>query len=436
MSRSRSPVSQRCPDHEGKPFVFYCRSCESLACSVCVLEMHRDHTEQVDEAKDALQHHMIRIKDLYEEANVHLEEAQNLLDETNSTVCKLKMNKELAEKRISNYFQKMRSILVDRENHFINAVRRSADEKKQAMKAQHDSASDLVHGLIQCVKGLGDLSSRSSDIMVLTEERTMAAELERMVWLLRDLKDSEVIDTRVTLPCIEDQNFEKVCRLVGDLSFRVCPPECCGMQVDSPSSPRRTPPIPPKPPSKERTTTDPCNAEISSARPLDHRRTKSSNSSFGVTCPVSPPPIPPKLPEKPQSELPPWLLDYKKQSEEKKNNLPKVASDYEPLPPSSPKSPSSPNPARKPPKPKPRKILAKDSSNSNPIQKIPSPMENVVCNGLPMNEFHVNIDPPTPVNEMESGPSLRVYEIVLRQMIDPCTRTKAGVYPSSVCVGK
>ncbi len=495
--RARSPSSARCVEHEGRPFEFYCRSCKTLGCSTCVLNEHRDHTTDVCDAPDVLPEHLNKLKALYEEASTHLEVAQDLMDAMTESIGKLKENKDCAEKRIRNYFHKMRNILVDREHHFINKVRRNAEEKKKISSEARKPVTDLFQGLVVSVKKLWDLSTREGDIMILKEEKGLSEELERTVKLLKELQHSNEITnpiTTVTLPCIEDQNFEKICRLVGDPTFgHACPPDC-GERSPLARSPNSVdlvpvlapPPLPPKPSLKKRTSTDSSEGNFST-RPDNHPRSRSSiefHDPSKMVLPLTPPPVPPRSPMLKKSNcLPQWILDYKEQLNKENEEL---------LPagniPDANKSPvrQTTTALMKPPRPKPRTNLPKQKNEETVYEKS-KPI--ATSNGvrpydLKLEKLKISVNPPTPDDEMsrsfsnsniqpepqttrahsgsyrsdtlvitDSGssqpethtttptatpdsspptsPTLRVYEIPLKQNIK-----KAPAYPSGVCAGK
>ena len=471
---SRSPIAMRCSDHDGKPFEFYCRSCESLGCSMCVLVTHRDHTNEVSDALEAIPDHLTRVKSLYEEASIHLETAQEVLDDTASTIGKLKENKDCAERRIRNYFQRMRNILIDREHHFINTVRRNAEGRKKSSSNVRKSVSDLMQGLVVCVKELWDLSTRTEggDIMVLKEEKRLSDRLKEVVKLLKELQNCDEIsypNTTITLPCVEDHNFEKVCRLVGDPWFKTCSPNCSNDFACSPehnASILAPPPIPPRP--KSRTSTDPHSINLT--RPARSKSTCENpvSTSPDLSVSVTPPPVPPRSPVMTnKSHIPQWILDYKeklnKENEQMDDNNDQSINDensktYSIL-------------LKKTPTPKPRKVNAnaKQQTGVSIYEKPTTAKTNgMSLADLKLNELKINIDPPTPKSEQvasfyeprsdsdsrsnsrpssrsddshsgsrsgsqsdDSPGTLQVYEILLKQNVK-----KAPVYPSGICVGK
>ena len=415
--RARSPSSERCVEHEGRPFEFYCRSCQTLGCSTCVLEAHRDHTTNVCDAPDVLPEHLNKLKALYEEASTHLEVAQDLMDAMTESIGKLKENKECAEKRIRNYFHKMRNILVDREHHFINIVRRNAEEKKKISTEARKPVTDLFQGLVVSVKKLWDLSTREGDIMILKEEKILSEELERTVKLLKELQNSSEITnpvTTITLPCIEDQNFEKICRLVGDPSFgHTCPPDC-GERSPLARSPKSVdnvpvlfpPPLPPKPSVKKWTNTDDALPEEDDIplRPANHPRSKSSIDFHDPSKRARPPPpVPPRSPMlKKSNRLPQWILDYKDQLNKENEELsPSGNTSDSNKSPTAPQTKSLSTALMKPPLPKPRTNLPKQKKEEESVYE----KSIVTSNGvrpydLKLENLKINVNPPTPDDEM------------------------------------
>lgn len=453
---------------------------------MCVLLVHRDHTTEVSEAADVLPEHMNNLKNLYEEASTNLELAQEMMDNSAAAIAKLKENKEMAERRIRSYFQRVRSILVDRENYFINTVRKSAEEKKIVSCNVRKSVSELFQSLMFCVKGLWDLSCREeADILLLKEEQKLIGELEMSVKTLKELQKKDELlnpDTTITLPCIEDCNFEKMCRVVGDPSFTACPPECTSGTSNNTSPLPGTagdrsflltpPPLPPKLPVKERTSTDPYEDSVL-LRPDTHPR---SNSSIELTEPAvnevlstTPPPVPPRSPKQTKkSNLPQWLLDYKEKAD-KENNRRKSevikrdgSNNVIPLKKTSSDNPpddrnggekilaveSTPNQSTNhKPKPKPRQSLPnRTQQRSDSIYEIPvsSKRNNSVPHSILLSKLNGDnyksrlvspvIEKPEPdsrtslfSNESEQIP---VYEILLKR-----TFGKGPFCPSGVCVG-
>lgn len=495
---SRSPGPMRCSEHEGKPYEFYCRQCKSLACSMCVLLVHRDHTTEVSEAADVLPEHMESLKGLYKEASAHLETAQDMMDNSAASIAKLKENKEFAEKRIHSYFQRVRNILVDRENHFINTIRRNAEEKKKASSNVRRSLSELFQSLMFCVKGLWELSSRDeADIMLLMEEEKLVAELEKATKTLKDLQKKDELlnpDATITLPCIEDRNFEKICRMIGDPSFTTCPPDCCSTAAAPFSNGGiggnnerlfllTPPPLPPKVPVKERTSTDPHveSNHILLTRPDSHPR---SNSSIELTESVTeslesvtaPPPVPPRSPK--QSKKPPlpqWLLEYKEKADKENrkstevrngdiarvpmkktssDNVPDVVCNDNGPHESVTESQLTPPPQHRP-KPKPRQSLpckVHQQQRSDSIYEIPvsSKRNKSIPNSILLSKLDTDnlksrivppvIEKPEPNSRTSSGSSstsnectdqIPVYEILLKRNLK-----KGPFCPSGVCVGE
>ncbi len=432
---------------------------------MCVLVSHRDHTTEVSDASEALPEHLTRLKKLYEEANAHLETAQEMMDSTATTISKLKENKDCAEKRIRGYFQRMRNILIDREHLFINAVRHNAEERKTASSNTRKSISDVLQGLVLCVKELWDLSNRHGDILVLKEEKLLSARLKELSKLLKEFENSNEIynpNTTITLPCIEDQNFEKICRLVGNPSFRTCSPNCNNdfIPMTSPEYNNdlriiNPPPVPPRP--KGMTSLDPQQNTLSN-RPSDHPRSRSSIDTYSNdVIPVTPPPIPPRSPVRSRrNQLPQWLLDCKdKMNKENANNRGSNSSRSN----SNLQLTIDDNDTniiilKNVPKPKPRQQKINQSDYETPV--ITTKKANgITLSDLRLNELKINVDPPTPKSEQiasisepilrsqshspsssrsgsqsDDSSTLQVYEILLKQNIK-----KSPVYPAGVCLG-
>lgn len=447
----------KCSDHDGKSLDFYCTSCKDIACSSCLLTQHREHSHSVVEASEVLSSHMTELRDLVEQANAHLEGAENIMDNMAGSVRTLRENKDRAEQRIRNYFSRMRNILVDREHHFINKLRQSTEEKKMAFGDTRKSVKDAMTGMIKCVKILADLSQREDDIIVLREERSVVSELNRLIEVMNEVKGTIEQDTSVTIPCLEDHNFEQVCRMVGDPHFRVCAPGCVNSpaSIPVPSSPKNSPldipnddqsskppPIPPRPVVKDRRAqTDPN--ETISLRSPDHPRSYSQlpNTNDDERVPIRrsesvsppPPPIPPRSPRS-TKELPSWLLEYQQQQKHqerdedvKDDQLVNGHDESYKVTPS----------VGKPPIPKPRQKLLIKNQLSSPIGYIETdkeddgryqPFTKLSDTSNPV----VNVNPPTPSTEVIGFP---VVEITSRQLLGPNQQKGSVVYPCGVCIG-
>lgn len=297
--------SIKCEAHPTQSLEFFCQVCSDVICMSCVLSpQHRAHSDNITDMDSALSDHQARLEISISQANGCLQGAENVMDNLARCVEELKGNRSRAEQKIKRYFHRMRSILVDREHQFISLLRQNVDEKRKMVTERRKKAKETTDGIITGLKSLTDLTNRN-DVMILREAAPILDLLSKHIDAINSHNDKFDFDSSVTMPCFEDPNFEKVCRLVGDPNYRVC--DCHLSESESVSgdqnetiSSTSPPPVPPRLSIKD--TID----FLSPPSPTG------SNASDVDSMDDVPPPLPPKSPKK-KRKIPQWIEDYKVQ---------------------------------------------------------------------------------------------------------------------------
>lgn len=414
----------KCTSHPSQTLDFYCEECYTLACTSCVLSSaHRAHSHNVTDISIALPIHRERLHDYITEANGCLQGAENMMDNSASSVHMLQENCKRAESKIQKYFYRMRTILTDRERHFSSLLKRSVSEKKKTMTEERKSIKVSLANIIDGLKSLDELSKRrEEDISVLQDDFPVISKLKGHMQLVHQQVDSDIsnFDTTVTMPCFEDQNFEKICRRVGDPGYRVCPHNCARLSGFSPLISKRNGSIESLPPVPPRLSSG--GHRLKSTESLSPRPTSSGGSETELSesgdidvfrAETPPPPIPPKSPAHAR-KWPQWMEDYKKQLEVEKEKTSEEG-----------KENGVPGGQRD-----------KEDGVVRPVPKVRSKLSKV-----PVLDFigsphstRVMVQPPTPVSpDILIEPSL---EVTTRMMLGQAESKEDKLSPCGICIGK
>ena len=342
----------KCSLHQSYPLEYYCEECHDLVCTSCVLSLqHRTHSAKINDVTAVLPSHIDKLQEFINQANGHLQGAENIMDNLARNVQSLLDNRTRAEQKVKKYFYRMRSILSDRERYFITQLHLSVDEKKKKVTEKRKLVKESMDSIISSLKSLSDLSQRHNDVLILREEKGIINQLMEDIQRMSNVHstlDILEMDTSVTMPCFEDQNFEKICRQVGNPGFRTCAQGSGCSQESSPKPlPRSShnqsddnpPPIPPRPtsvkyrestssitttfsdfsgpppsPTGSNGSTDSVISGTDTTRNDNFTASGELGSEMALGSPLlkSPPPVPPKSPKK-VGNLPQWLEDCKKQ---------------------------------------------------------------------------------------------------------------------------
>ena len=467
-------LQPRCKSHASEELEFYCKECRSLACRSCALSLtHRSHPNNMIEIDEALNEAQAVLKQYINKANSLLQGAENVMDNSARSSQLLQDNSKRAESKIQKYFHRMRCILTDREHYFVSILRRSVEEKKKDVIERKAAFKISMSGIIEGLKSLDDLSKRDAeDISILKDQGQIFEKLDGHMTKMSDNinSDSIEVDTSVTMPCFEDQNFEKLCRQVGDPGFRVSTQNLFGVPPSSslPAAPllspslRKTtshqsspPPVPPRIKSNSVNTFDPrANSPLTS--PLSSPLTSPTGSdisngdrSQNAISPV-PPPIPPKSPSHNKKKHPQWLEECKRQYEGEK------AKDYE-VPFVKQNGSQSPglnkehvienghNGISKNPIPKPRSrthaFLGETYPSVSPVPKA----RTKVLKPIEYNDHTVTVEaptpgtPPLPIHHFAppEGPPIEPLAVInSRMMTGPSECKEDKICPYGVCIGQ
>lgn len=353
FSINRNMAYPKCSLHQSYPLEYYCEECLDLVCTSCVLSLqHRAHSAKITDVTAVLPSHIDKLQEFINQANGHLQGAENIMDNLARNVQSLLDNRMRAEQKVKKYFYRMRSILSDRERYFITQLHLSVDEKKKKVTEKRKLVKESMDCIISSLKSLSFLSQRHNDVLILREEKAIIEKLMEDIQLMNDVHSTLGIlemDTSVTMPCFEDQNFEKICRQVGNPGFRTCAQGSACSQESSPKPQPRSshnqsddnpPPVPPRPssvkyrestssitttfsdfsgpppsPTGSNASTDSVISGTDTTRNDNFTASGELGSEIAIGSPLlkSPPPVPPKSPKKVSSNMQQWLEDCKKQ---------------------------------------------------------------------------------------------------------------------------
>ena len=398
--------TMRCSLHHTETLTHYCEDCRDLVCETCMLlPPHRQHKTSL--AEKVLPEHIQFLERYIVDANAHVQGTENLMDNLAQTNMQIQENRSAAELRIRTYFNRMRNILNERESHFVSAVRLDTAKRIESVTERRGKIKVIMDTLITSLKSIDSFVRQPDDITILRRERQVLQETDEQIQDLHEWYSAPPFDTTIILPCVEDRNFEEVCRLVGDPAYRVCPPGCTA-----------------------------------------RRGRKSSSKS------VSPPPVldgtPPPRPPKPKDLensgfLSPDLLAYRKKDRSESIlsslSVDSVATDTSdnteqdpladglatpPIPPKSPKFAKKENSDAKSPNSNHTQGFFNEPSPNLPKRPIPKPRTNLGVNlqSVPTT----SIEPPTP-----SSPNK--LEISAKQMLSSSSIRGESVYPVGVGTG-
>lgn len=256
------PSIKRCSQHPTERLTHYCEDCRDLVCESCLLiPPHRQH--RVSLAEKVLPKHIQSLEQYIVQANAHVQGTENLMDNLAQTNMKIQENRSAAELRIRTYFNRMRNLLNERERHFVSTVRLDTSKKMETVADRRGKIKIIMDALITSLKTMDSFTRQPDDITILRSEGAVLEQTDHHIQDLLQWYNAPSFDTTITLPCVEDRNFEEVCRLVGDPSYRVCPPNCTS-QKKSPSKSMSPPLIgamptngapPPRPPKPKNSDT-------------------------------------------------------------------------------------------------------------------------------------------------------------------------------------
>ena len=418
-----------------------------------MLSSHRPHAASIIEAEDALQHHIEVLNDLKAQANTSLQGAENVMDNLAKDIEEIKTNGTRAAQRVKTYFSQLRDILLKRERHFLSSLSSSLERPITGITEQRKTVRKAMANIFQNLKTLDQLSQQ--DGFNLLTERAIVTEVNNNLLAMQNGQEKVLenpILTVVTMPCFEDQEFDKVCRQIGDPNFRTCPPDCTGKRknnTDSRSSPAlppkvkpkapeppsvtvssTPPPLPPKSPSHTKQTDEIAPADTKN-EPTDGFNSAEDDNKSPVS---SPPPLPPKSPRRTRAPLQPSFSS---------GSSPEVLKRPIPLPrqKKAPYSPSLPRRARA--------ITDAPNNDLSPESVSPLPKDNQIIRSHTVGsstkiskDSHLS-PPPSPSSPFSPLGLTNIIQpaaiISSKQLMGPAHSRQAKtdrVYPTGVCVGK
>ena len=464
LRRRESNLHPHCADHPRKLLEYYCKDCHQLVCGSCMLSSHRSHAASIIEAEDALQQHVEVLNELKAQANTTLQGAENVMDNLAKDIEEIKTNGTRAAQRVKTYFCHLRDVLVKRERHFLSSLNSSLERPIVDITEQRKTVRKAMGDIIQNLKTLDQLSQQNG--FNLLTEKAIVTEVNNNILAMQNVQEKIIgnpILTIVTMPCFEDQEFDKICRLVGDPSFRACPPDCTGKRSyntdsrPSPALPPKVKPKAPEPPSVKPKAPEPPSVKVSSTpppplppkspshtkqtdviAPADNKNTpadgfnNTEDDTNKTTSVGSPPPLPPKSPRRTRAPLQPSLSGGSSPSEVLKRPIPV------PRQKKTPHSPSLPRRARA--------ITVAPNSDQSPGSVSPPPKDNLIIRSHTVgssNKISL-LSPPLSPSSPDSPLGLTsivqpVMIITSKQLMGPAFSRQAKtdhVYPTGVCVGK
>ena len=149
-------MSDRCPNHPTKEADFYCYQCNQLICSCCLVPSHRDHEYDLWEFAK-LQKVLADSSKPMEEQIAALEKAVESVDTRCSAVVEQK-TAVVAEIRAA--MAHLRQALEERETKLVDEVEWVADQKLEALTAQH-SVFELQLGQLRSSQEFVDVCQRT-----------------------------------------------------------------------------------------------------------------------------------------------------------------------------------------------------------------------------------------------------------------------------------
>ena len=352
LRRQASDTVPFCKDHPRKVLEYYCNECRQLVCGSCMLSSHRPHSSSIIESEEALQNHLKTLDSLKAQVNATLQGAENVMDNLAKDVEEIKLNGSRASHRVKTYFSRLREHLVKRERHFLSSLSSELEKPITGIAEQRSSVRQAMEQIINNLKTLDELSQCKQDVNVLLTEGELVAEVKKNILAMQEVQDAIVknpILTIVTMPCFEDQEFDKVCQQVGNPSFRTCPPDCKGKRKRNPS---------PNEQNQSRQSTP--------SPPLPHRIKPKAPDPSPLPQPTSstPPPLPPKSPAHGKNHVKQVLQTDVVAPADSKKETPSGFKSTEDVAPSYSPHSESPPPPPLPPKSPCRIVASSTPSNS------------------------------------------------------------------------
>jgi len=214
--RAKPPVPL-CPGHPDKPLEFYCKQCRVLICSQCVLHSHRFHKDPVP-ADEALKDKMASLVTLHGNAEGLLTQAGGTLDNMAAELKEVWLSVDKDVANVQEYFAKLKHLLSQQEMEVCKSIESRANKQQKMVDKQKQV---VISSVEEVCKYQGQIhtfiESRSSDIMLLSEEGKVVKKLEagmnHLAHIIETSKDKP--HTTYHTPFAPSPQFESLIGTVG-----------------------------------------------------------------------------------------------------------------------------------------------------------------------------------------------------------------------------
>ena len=203
---------EMCPTHPTNPLELYCKCEEVLLCRDCIIKKHEDHDYDV-------------ISDVVDGERKILKETlpgiQQLVDEVENAVTKVKWRREDVESRktenlhkLDDIFQSLHAALDERQHQIRVKLTDDSKEKDKGLQVQEDELCFLLSQLKSCHSFIEDKVERGVNQDVLVMKRSMLERRDK----LKELKNKTKL-----YPVVESQHpvhlkqVGKVTKLISQL---------------------------------------------------------------------------------------------------------------------------------------------------------------------------------------------------------------------------
>lgn len=204
---------------------YYCADCNDLLCRRCMMDRHRFH--RYEEAEVVVAARLRSLRSLVQPALEAAAKAEDLVGQVGKRSESIASSSISVQAGIKAFFDKVRSLLNQREELLRSQVQSCADEKIAKLKKLEDTLSDNKGTILDTVDEIEALAERSGDVSILTQTQSIAETLnahQRSILAISESHSFQGLSTSKFLTFDENQDADVLVSRLGMLCDRMPAP--------------------------------------------------------------------------------------------------------------------------------------------------------------------------------------------------------------------
>ena len=217
VRQRKTSIPLLCSLHTDKRLEYYCEQCKQLICGQCMMDKHRTH-KNIGFALDFLESHIYSLEQqVIPATDKSVAQANKALTEIESDAKELQNAEEYANESIREYFEKVRSLLAQREEELLNEVLNEAQQKRKAISRIRGDVEKARDSVQKCRDTIAEMENkRANDIRIFLEEDHIKTQMQSAIQEVNAVT-GKVSKRTIIPPPFPDDKFEESIKLLGAL---------------------------------------------------------------------------------------------------------------------------------------------------------------------------------------------------------------------------